>query len=109
MESYSPQKVVPALMAATKSSIGVLSPRLFCKTQIPSSVANAIGDGFYFTRRREHSGKLRPWKSLSRFLNWLASPSAAIFVNSSLCMGLSLTAIRTHSPDGKKSTVSVPS
>jgi hypothetical protein len=39
---------------------------------------------------------------LSRFLNWLRRPSAAILANS-LCMGLSVT---THSPDGKRSTTS---
>src|SRR5262245_17473666 len=55
-----------------------------------------------------HAGYwFRPWNSLSRFLNWLARPSEAIFVNSSSCMGLSVTTMRTHSPDGKKSTVSV--
>src|SRR5262249_33901192 len=52
-----------------------------------------------------HSSQVRLWNRLSRFLSWLARPAAAIFVNSSLCIGHSVTTMRTHSPIGKKSTI----
>lgn len=51
--------------------------------------------------------RFRVWNRLSRFASWLARPSAAIFVNSSLCIGLSVTTMRTHCPDGKNSTTIV--
>ena len=44
---------------------------------------------------------------LSSFESWLVKPAFCICVNSSLCMGSSVTTIRTVSPDGKNSATIV--
>src|SRR5262249_10142903 len=50
-----------------------------------------------------HSSQVRLWNRLSRFLSWLARPAAAIFVNSSLCIGhvtvRALSAEQARGPD----------
>jgi len=56
----------------------------------------------------------RPWPSWppnrrSSFPSWLVKPSSASFVNSSLCIGSTVTTMRTVSPDGKSSTTIVNS
>ena len=51
--------------------------------------------------------RFSPLYRLSSFESWLVKPSVCIFVNSSLCMGSSVTTIRTVSPDGKNSATIV--
>lgn len=51
------------------------------------------------------SGSCRPYllKRLSSLVSWLVKPSSCILLNSGLCIGLSVTTIRTSFPAGMSS------
>ncbi|SRR6266851_5244517 len=86
---------------STWQHVGVL--QLVVDQRLPSSNPVASLMQLELTRRY----RCPPPNRLSSFESWLVKPSVCIFVNSSSCMGSSVTTIRTVLPDGKNSATIV--